>query len=154
MAVNTVPRDYDIARMLADYEQRISFVERQIRNLGFLLPAPGVPYDTGWIAVPAAAGFTSSLEVRRRDGRAQLRGTLVPTVDWGAANSLQQPVAAGGIPAGLRTPISLVTLGPSGATTAATIFRVAVQSNGGIQVRCNTAAHTNSCSVNFPYFTS
>lgn len=154
MAVNTTPRNYDIAKMLADYEQRISFVERQVRNMAFLLPTPGVPFDTGWIAVPAAAGFTSSLEVRRRDGRAMLRGTLLPVTDWGAANSLQQPVAAGGIPAGLRTPISLVWIGPTGATTAAIIFRVAVQSNGGIQVRCNTAAHTSSCSANFGYFTS
>lgn len=154
MAVNTLPRDYDIARIIADYELRISFLERRQLAMGFLLPAPGVAFDTGWVAVPAAAGFTSSLEVRRRDGRAMLRGTLLPVTDWGAANSLQQPVAAGGIPAGLRTPISLVWTGPTGATTAAIIFRIAVQSNGGIQVRCNTAAHTSSCSANFGYFTS
>jgi len=154
MAVNTVPRDYDIAKMLDDYERRISFVERQIRNMGFLLPTPGVPFDTGWLAVPAAAGFTSSLEVRRRDGRAMLRGSLLPVTDWGAASSLQQPVAAGGIPVGLRTPNSLNFVGATGSTTVTTNFRVQVQSNGGISVRCTTAAHTSSCHVNFGYFTS
>lgn len=154
MAVNTVPRDYDIARMLADYERRISFVERQVRNLGFLLPAPGVPYDTGWVAVPAAAGFTSSLFVRRVGRSVMLRGTLLANVDWGAAGSLQQPVAVGAIPLEFRSAVTMSILGPSGATSAVTWFRIAIQSNGGIQVRCNTAAHTNSCSVNFAYFTS
>lgn len=110
--------------------------------------------DTGWVSVTAAAGFSSSLEVRRIGHNVTLRGTLLPTTDWGAANSLQQAVAAGGIPAEFRSPISLTILGATGATTAATIFRVAIQSNGGIQVRCSTAAHTNSCSVNLTYVDS
>jgi hypothetical protein len=146
MVTNTLQRDYDIARIIDDYERRISYLERQTLKLQPLIT------DTGWVTVPAAAGFTSALEVRLRGGVTTLRGTLLPNTDWGAANSLQQPVAAGGIPVEFRTPISLIILGGSGATSAANIFRIAVQSNGGIQVRCNTAAHTNSCSVNFDHY--
>lgn len=150
MGRSTLGRDYDIGRTIEDFRRRIAALERSALLLRYLF-TPGIVYDTGWVNVPAAAGFTSSLQVRRIAHRVMLRGTLSPSVDWGAANSLQQPVAAGGIPLEFRPPISLVTLGPTGATTAATIFRVAVQSNGGIQVRCNTAAHTNSVSVNFTY---
>lgn len=38
MGVNTLPRDYDIARIIADYETRISFLERQILRLAYLTP--------------------------------------------------------------------------------------------------------------------
>lgn len=48
MAVNTVQRDYDIARMLADYERRIASLERRLLSLAFLDTPPGIPYDTGW----------------------------------------------------------------------------------------------------------
>jgi hypothetical protein len=37
MVVNTLRRDYNIARILADHEQRISFLERQILNLQTLI---------------------------------------------------------------------------------------------------------------------
>src|SRR3546814_5926227 len=33
MAANTLPRDYDIARILADYRRRISFLERRLQGL-------------------------------------------------------------------------------------------------------------------------
>lgn len=33
MASTTLPRDYDIARILADYERRISFLERRLLSL-------------------------------------------------------------------------------------------------------------------------
>lgn len=150
MATNTLPRDYDIGRRLEDFLRRIELLERLILQLRILF-TPGVVYDTGWVAVPAAAGFTSALQVRRIGHSVSLRGTLLPAVDWGAANSLQQPVAVGGIPLQFRTPVSLIIFGASGATSAAVVFRVAISSNGGIQVRCNTAAHTNSCSVNFTH---
>jgi hypothetical protein len=154
MGRSTLQRDFDIARILAELIRDVADLKRRLLSIGFLLPAPGVVYDTGWVAVPAAAGFTSSLQVRRIGHEVKTRGTLTPTVDWGAANSLQQPVAVGGVPAEFRSPISLVILGASGATSAAVVFRVALQSNGGIQVRCNTAAHTNSCSVNHAYLNS
>lgn len=153
MAVNTLPRDYDIARIIDDFRRRIEVLERLILQLRIIF-TPGVVYDTGWVAVPAAAGFTSALFVRRIGHSVMLRGTLLPAVDWGAANSLQMPVAVGGVPVQFRSPISMIIIGASGATSAANIFRVAVQSNGGIQVRCNTAAHANSCSVNFTYVDS
>jgi len=38
MAVNTLPRDYDLARIIDDYERRIAFLERQIRNMAYLTP--------------------------------------------------------------------------------------------------------------------
>lgn len=142
MTTNTIQRDYDPGRILDDYERRISFLERRLKTYEPLIP------DGGWVAIPAAAGFTSSLDARLIGGRIQYRGTLLPNTDWGAANSLQQPVATGGIPVELRPPISLIYVCATGATTAATNFRVAIQSNGGIQVRCNTAAHTNSVSIN------
>lgn len=144
MTTNTLRRDYDIGRMLAELTANVALLLRRLLTYQPLIP------DTGWVAVPAAAGFTSTLEVRRIGEEVMYRGTLLPNVDWGAANSLQQPVAAGGVPAEFRPPASLIYLGASGAGVATTVFRVAVQSNGGIQVRCSTAAHTNSCSVNLP----
>lgn len=153
MGRSTLGRDYDIGRTLEDFRRRIAALERAALMLRYLF-TPGVVYDTGWVAIPAAAGFTSSLFMRRIGHHVTSRGTLSPNVDWGAANSLQQAVAAGGIPAELRTPVSLTILGATGATTAATIFRVAIQSNGGVQVRCSTAAHTNSVSVNLTYIDS
>lgn len=153
MGRSTLGRDYDIGRTLEDFRRRIGALERAALMLRYLF-TPGVVYDTGWVAIPAAAGFTSALFVRRIGHYVSLRGTLSPNVDWGAANSAQMPVAVGGVPAEFRSPISQIIIGGSGATTAATIFRVAVQSNGGIQVRCSTAAHTNSVSVNFTYIDS
>lgn len=38
MAVNTLPRDFDLARIIDDYERRIAFLERQIRNTAYLTP--------------------------------------------------------------------------------------------------------------------
>lgn len=154
MAVNTVQRDYDLARIIDDYSRRISFLERRLVALGFLLPAPGVPYDTGWLAVPAAAGFTSSLEVRRIGHDVKMRGALTPTVNWGAANSMQTPVAVGGIPADARPAANLNFIMPTTAGTAATIFRVVVQSNGGMSVRCDTATFVSGVSLSAGYFDS
>lgn len=154
MAVNTVQRDYDLARIIDDYSRRISFLERRLVALGFLLPAPGVPYDTGWLAVPAAAGFTSSLEVRRIGRDVKMRGALTPTTNWGAANSMQTPVAVGGIPSGCRPATNLNYIMPTTAGTAATIFRVVVQSNGGMSVRCDTATFVSAVSVSAGYFDS
>jgi hypothetical protein len=147
MGRSTLGRDYDIGRMLSDYGRRISVLERLILQLRVIF-TPGVVYDTGWVAVPAAAGFTSSLEVRRIGHSVTYRGSLLPTVDWGAASSLQQPVAAGGIPAQFRTPVSLNYVGATASAVVTTTFRVQIRSDGGIQVRCSAAAHTSSCSVN------
>lgn len=51
MAVNTLPRDYDIARIIDDYERRIAFLERQALispvALSIWRDAPG-GFDTGW----------------------------------------------------------------------------------------------------------
>jgi hypothetical protein len=38
MVLNSLPRDYDIARIIADYEKRISFLERQLLGLAYLTP--------------------------------------------------------------------------------------------------------------------
>lgn len=142
MTTNTLRRDYDIGRMLAELTANVALLLRRLLTYQPLIP------DTGWVAVPAAAGFTSALEVRRIGDQVTYRGTLLPNVDWGAANSLQQPVAAGGVPAEFRPPASLIYLGATSAATASTVFRVAIQSNGGIQIRCNTAAHPNSVNIN------
>lgn len=142
MTTNTLRRDYDIGRMLAELTANVALLLRRLLTYQPLIP------DTGWVNITAAAGFTSTLQVRRIGDQVTYRGTLVPNTDWGAANSLQMPVAVGGVPAEFRPPASLIYIGASGATSAANLFRVAIQSNGGIQVRCNTAAHTNSCSVN------
>lgn len=49
--VNTLPRDYDIARIIDDYERRIAFLERQaLLNpvaLSIWREVPG-GFDTGW----------------------------------------------------------------------------------------------------------
>lgn len=153
MGRSTLGRDYDIGRTIENFRRRIEALERAALMLRYLF-TPGVVYDTGWVSVPAAAGFTSALEVRRIGHHVTLRGTLTPAVDWGAANSLQQPVAAGGIPVGSRSPVSFAILGPTSATTAAIIFRITVQSGGGIQVRCSAAAHVSSCNINTTYVDS
>lgn len=145
MTSNTTPRRYDIDGMLDDYRKRISALERKIRTYQPLIP------DSGPVAIPAATGFGSALVARRIGDTVQFQGTLSTDTNWGAANSLQMPVAVGGIPADLRPDVSLIWIGASGATSAANLFRVAIQSNGGIQVRCNTATHTNTCSVNFSF---
>lgn len=142
MTTNTLRRDYDIGRMLAELTANVALLLRRLLTYQPLIP------DSGWVNITAAAGFTSTLQVRKIGDEVTYRGTLVPNTDWGAANSLQVPVAVGGVPAEFRPPASLIYVGATGATTAATNFRVAIQSNGAIQVRCNTAAHTNSCSVN------
>lgn len=142
MTTNTLRRDYDIGRMLAELTANVALLLRRLLTYQPLIP------DTGWVAVPAAAGFTSSLEVRKVGGKIEYRGSLLPNTDWGVANSAQQPVAAGGVPVGFRPPISLLYIGASGATVATTVFRVAIQSSGGIQVRCSTGGSTNSVSVN------
>lgn len=154
MARSTLSRDYDIARILAELQRDVADLKRRILALWFLLPAPGVAYDTGWLAVPAAAGFTSSLEVRRIGRSVKMRGALTPTVNWGAANSMQTPVAVGGIPAGCRPSANLNFLMPTTAGTAATIFRVVVQSNGGMSVRCDTATFVSAVSLSAGYFDS
>lgn len=154
MVSNTTGRDYDIGRMLDNFRRRIEFLERAIRALAFILPNPGTVYDTGWVAVPPAAGFTSALSVRRIGHSVTLRGSLSPTTDWGAANSAQQPVAAGGVPTQFRPTVTLTILGPSGALVATTVFRLLLQPTGGIQVRCSTAAHTGSVNVNHTYLES
>lgn len=146
MSRGTLGRDYDIGSILADFGRRISSLERRLKS--YMLK----PTDTGWVAVTAAAGFSSNLEVRRIGNRVQYRGSLSPDTDWGVANSPQQPVAVGGVPAEFRPPISLLYIGASGATVATTVFRIAIQSNGGIQVRCSTGGSTNSVSVNESYF--
>jgi hypothetical protein len=145
MVANTIARDYDIARMLEEYRRRIEYLERRVTQL------QPVELDTQWVSVSAAPGFTSNLEIRRIGNVVFYKGTLLPNTNWGNANSLQQPVAANAIPAQFRPPESLIYVGGTGATTAATVFRVAVQSNGGVQVRCSTAAHTNSVSVNVSF---
>lgn len=142
MASNTGPRRYDIDKMLTEYQQRISALERKIRTYQSLIP------DSGWVTIVAATGFTSALQARRIGDRVQYQGSLGVDTNWGAANSLQQPVTAGAIPADLRPDVSLNFLGASGSTSAANLFRIAIQSNGGIQVRCNTATHGNSVNVN------
>lgn len=153
MARSTLARDYDIGRMLKDYGRRITVLERLILQLRIIF-TPGVVYDTGWVAVPAAAGFTSSLEVRRIGRSVKTRGALTPTVNWGAANSMQNPVAAGGIPADARPATNLNYICPTTAGTAATIFRVVIQSNGGVSVRCDTGAFVSGVSVSVGYFDS
>ena len=154
MARSTLIRDYDIARILAELQRDVADLKRRILALWFLLPAPGVAYDTGWLAVPAAAGFTSSLEVRRIGRSVKMRGALTPTTNWGAANSMQTPVAVGGIPAGCRPATNLNFIMPTTAGTAATIFRVVVQSNGGMSVRCDTATFVSAVSLSAGYFDS
>lgn len=38
MAITTLDRDYDLSRIIADYEQRISFLERRLLALAYLTP--------------------------------------------------------------------------------------------------------------------
>lgn len=154
MARSTLQRDYDIARILAELIRDVSDLKRRLLSVAFLLPAPGVVYDTGWVAVPAAAGFTSSLEVRRIGHDVKTRGALTPTTNWGAANSMQTPVAVGGIPADARPAANLNFICPTTAGTAATIFRVVIQSNGGVSVRCDTATFVSGASISVGYFDS
>src|SRR5512134_2030007 len=117
MGRSTLGRDYDIGRTLEDFRRRIAALERAALMLRYLF-TPGVAYDTGWVSVPAAVGFTSSLEVRRIGHSVTFRGALTPAANWGAANALNQAVDVGGIPAQFRSPVSLGLLSPTTATVA------------------------------------
>lgn len=154
MARSTLVRDFDIARILAELLRDVADLKRRVLALWFLLPASGVPYDTGWVAVPAAAGFTSSLEVRRIGRSVKMRGALTPVTNWGAANSNQTPVAVGGIPAGSRPAANIAFICATTAGTAATIFRVLIAATGTITVRCDTATFVSAVNIGVCYFDS
>jgi hypothetical protein len=93
MAVNTVQRDYDIARIIDDYERRIAFLERQALrdpvSASIWQNTPG-GFDTGWQDIviwqagvtplggantPQARRFGPMVMLRGRANTAGLSGT-------------------------------------------------------------------------------
>ena len=87
--VNTLPRDYDIARIIDDYERRIAFLERQaLLNpvaLSIWRDAPG-GFDTGWVPITswdtdfAPAGGADTPVVRRWGPFVHTKGRASTTV--------------------------------------------------------------------------
>lgn len=146
MARSTLDRDFDLARNLANYERRISALERRILTTQLIVPV------IDWTPQGAAAGFTSTLEFSRVGDEVFVIGLLGTNTNWGAANANNTPVAVGGLPVEFRPdPESLVYSCATAAAVATTVFRVAIQTNGSISVRCSTATHTNSVYVNVSY---
>lgn len=145
MARGTQDRDYDLGRTIAKLVADVAFLMRRIKAYQLLIP------DQAWQSIAVIAGFTSALQYRRRGQRVTIRGTITPSVDWGAVNSLQMPVAVGTLPVGVAPPVSHTIVCATSAGQATVVFRVVIQSNGGIQVRCNTAAHPSAVNINFDY---
>ncbi len=58
MAINTLPRDYDIGRILADYQRRLSALERQVLLLSGQTAAIGVwqNFTPSWTNVTLGTG--------------------------------------------------------------------------------------------------
>ncbi len=112
--------------------------------------APHV-HDTGWITPTVAAGFTSTLKLRKIGSRVTVKGLITPTTNWGAINASNVVVATGGITSDFVPPENLAfTL--TGSTTAAfVVFRVAWQTSGQVSIRCDTATSNSGVYVNFDY---
>lgn len=109
--------------------------------------------DSGWDSLNAdlAAGFSSSnFRVSRVDETVFIEGQVTPTTNWGgamAANNIMGTV----LDAQFRPAISHITINASSAFGAMVNFRVAIQSSGQIQVRCDTATHTGDVYINYAY---
>lgn len=98
-----------------------------------------------------AAGFTSAnFTVSRHEETVFLQGQVTPNTNWGAAmanNNIMGTV----LPAQYRPSISHVTIMASSATGAMVNFRVSIQDNGQIAVRCDTATHTGGVFINYAF---
>lgn len=103
-----------------------------------------------FVAADTGSGFTGGLTFERVGRQVDVIGSFNPVTNWGSANSLQQPIAGGagiGFPTIFVPGSSLTFAVPSASGVANVVFRVAVQSNGGIQVRCDTASYTGGVSI-------
>lgn len=102
-----------------------------------------------FVAADGSSAFTGGLTLERVGRQVDVVGSFSPVTNWGSANALQQPIAGGsgiGLPTIFVPGSSLVFTCPGAAST--TNFRVAIQSNGGVQIRCDTASYTGVCNVN------
>jgi len=98
------------------------------------------------------SGFTAStLDVTRIGETVFWEGAITPSTNWGAANALNTPLAVGDIPAEFVPDATIIFIQPSMTGTATTIFRVAVQPTGELQVRCNTATFTGAVHLSMTY---
>jgi hypothetical protein len=132
MTVNTAPRDYDIARMLADYQRRIAFLERAILrdpvSASIWQDAPG-GFDTGWLAVTnfepgvTAQAGSNTPQVRRYGPVVMARGRCTTAGVSGAVTFCTLPSGFGLAPVGIwelgagstaPTPASRYFVNPSG----------------------------------------
>lgn len=76
------------------------------------LSPPGADkYDTGWVDVPPAAGFTSTIQVRRTGSAVQLQGTAAGTFTANVTHTV-------------------ATVGPDFRTPSGSIFRTVSANNG------------------------
>jgi len=111
--------------------------------------------DTGWVALAVASGFTSTLQIRRIGDRVNVKGSITPTTNWGAANASNIAITATeAFDSQYWPPESLLFTCPTAATSALVTFRVGWQSNGQCSVRCDTATHTSAVTLNFDYLVS
>lgn len=104
--------------------------------------------DTGWEVLPLVSGFSGSLLARRIGSRVNVRGTVAPDTNWGAANTNVEIVNA--MPEQYRSVAAFVTIGATTAGTTATFFRIAL-SGALINVRPSTASHTGGVYINLDY---
>jgi hypothetical protein len=110
--------------------------------------------DSGQVSLAGAlaAGFTSAaLDVSRVGDTVFWEGTIAPTTNWGAANTLNTPIANLGVPAAFLGLASKIFIVASVGGTAATVFRVSVTSGGSLQVRCSTASYVDAVHLSMVY---
>lgn len=62
MAISTLRRDYDVARILADHEQRISALERRLLAVESDIDTIGLwqPFTPTWVGVTLGTGATNA----------------------------------------------------------------------------------------------
>lgn len=140
MAVNTLPRDYDIARIIDDYQRRISFLERLVLNspvaASIWQNAPG-GFDTGWQNITdfepgnSAQAGTNTPQVRRYGPVVMARGR---------GNTGSPPFAT--LPSGFGfEPLAIWELG-HGTTSPSSTSRFIVSPNGEFSAQGWTAGAT------------
>lgn len=81
-----------------------------------------------------------------------LSGEISPSGgSWGTANSNSVAVPSGGLPGALRPLVRWRTIQPAAAGTVASIFRVDIQTDGRIDVRCSSDAYTGNVRMELVY---
>lgn len=119
--------------------------------------APHV-HDTGWVTIPTslASPWTASMKARRIGSEVRWKGSVDPnSTVWGAINNPTTVVdltADANWAQFIPVDTHLCLLSANTANSAAVAFRVGIQSNGLIVVRCNTTNYAFGVNLHTGYY--